>query len=85
MTEPTQAAKQRACDPNDGWRMVLNPMDSRYVEGFDSSQEYEFNREGWEAPSVFKLADSYPAFNIAGLWFRALAQRGHEVAPIGGV
>ena len=55
-----------------GFRLVCDYMNGGYVTGFDRNREYEFMREEWESPSVFKLADVNPAFNVAGLQFREI-------------
>jgi len=66
-TEALERAKEH------GFRLLLDPMTMRYVDGFDRHAETEFMRYGWLAPSVFKLADAHPAFNVAGLYWRALS------------
>lgn len=58
-----------------GFRLVFDPFTRRYVPGFDRDEEYEFMRPDWESPHVFRMSDQHPAFNIAGLSFRAIDLR----------
>ncbi len=53
-----------------GFRLVLDPRTGRYIEGFDPNKEHEFMRTGWDAPSVFRLCDVHPQFNVWGLRYR---------------
>lgn len=53
-----------------GFRLVLDPLTGRYARGFDPACEYQFMRLDWDEPCVFRMADSHPAFNISGLYYR---------------
>ncbi len=64
--------------PSEQFSYVLDYYMGGYVEGFDRNQQYEFIREGWDAPAVFRLADMDPAFNVGGLKYRPIAARKGE-------
>lgn len=55
-----------------GFRYVLDPFRPGYVEGFDRNQEYEFMRENWDGPAVFRMSDQDELFNVWGLRYRPL-------------
>ena len=42
-----------------------------YPKGFDRNATYEWKRAGIDEVMTFRLADQHPAFNIAGLMYRA--------------
>lgn len=58
-----------------GFRLAFDPFTQRYVTGFDRDEQYEFMRPDWDSPSVFRMADAHPLFNIAGLSFRPIDAR----------
>lgn len=58
-----------------------------YVDGLDRNREYEFMRDEWDKPSVFRLADCSPYMNVWGLMYREIgpeAPPAHGGPPKGG-
>lgn len=53
------------------WQPVMSPWGG-YTDGFESKAHYEFKRHGEpdETAAVFRLTDTSPYFNLAGLYFR---------------
>jgi hypothetical protein len=52
------------------WQPVLNPMTGCYWPSFDRNKLYRFRRgENGEVQS-FRLSETNPYFNVAGLYFR---------------
>jgi hypothetical protein len=41
--------------------------------GLDFHREYQFMREEWSEPQVFRLADLHPAMNMTGLMYREIS------------
>lgn len=54
--------------------LVYNEYGSlSYPKDFDRNKEYEFTRDGWDAPARFRLADQSPYCNVWGLRFREIS------------
>ncbi len=54
-----------------GYRLVIDQANGGFAQGFDRDTVYEFTRDLSAEPKRYKLSDQQPAFNVAGLWFRA--------------
>lgn len=54
----------------DGYKLVLDPINGGYSEGFDRNATYEFTRPEWEEPHTFRMCDQPEWFNIWGLRYR---------------
>jgi hypothetical protein len=52
------------------WQPVLNPMTDRYWPGFDRDKLYRFRRGKDGEVQSFRLSETNPYFNVAGLYFR---------------
>lgn len=59
-----------SCFPMTGWSPVIHPFYGGYAIGLDPNAVNEFGREEWVETSFFRLADAYPRFNLAGLYWR---------------
>lgn len=51
-----------------GFRLVTTGYG--YEPGFDRNREYQFMRDEWSEPTVFRLCDCDPMMNVWGLRYR---------------
>lgn len=57
------------------WRLVMGFGVGGYAPSFDRDKLYRFKRGDYEYPEPFKLSDTSPHFNVAGLMY-AEVERG---------
>jgi hypothetical protein len=52
------------------WALVLDPYTGSYAKGIDREKLYQFRRGADGEVESFRLSETGPYFNIAGLYWR---------------